>query len=506
MHVSLPACLRPPVDSISWAPPIDVVDTAVRLETAGITDTVAQRDYEQPNVMALAEVCFASLEVAANRKPSTTPPFSKLREYLHGISFALPLVLCCLAMVIFHASLWGGDVSTNMAAAVGLGTVSSFIVTGGIVQATARRGLFLIGVAEHRAAAEFCLKFVRFGVLALAISGVAMVLMARYFTWLQAPFDLAALAFHLCLGLLWLATGILHMVERNIWSAMAVAVGTFIVLVLYRVFGVHLAVAQITGILAAAAVASWASLVFLRAPARKQQSKSYRKASLAFELYVTWPHVVFGASYFLLVFSDRLLAWSVPDFAASSALQFRGDYETALDIALFGFVIQIGNVRTSYVQFFYKLAEAQKGRPLQKRSAFMQDMNDSYRSLSVRCVLLALISSVFVYGAAGHVIPVESERIAPALLWALVGFSALAFALWNTSLLLRLSLTSDVLQAIVPALLLDVAAGYILTRMGGYHYAAAGFAAGATCYAVLSTRSVARRLSAIDYYYYASAT
>jgi hypothetical protein len=506
LHTSLPACLERPVEGTPWDPPIDVLDTTVRLETAGITDAVAKRMYGQPSVRALAEQCFASLEMAIVTEPPVSPQFSRIREYLHGTSFALPLLLCCLAMTFFDASLWGGDVSTNMAAAVGLGTVSSFIVTGGIVQATARRGLFLMGVAEHAAALTFCLKAARIGVLLLVTSGVAMLGMASFFGWLPGPFALAAVAFHLSLGLLWLSTGFLHMLERNLWSAAATGAGTAVVLLMYKVLHVELAVAQIAGILAAAAMAFCAAFILLRKPVRSKPGVAPRGSSLAFELYVTWPHIVFGVAYYLLVFSDRLLAWSVPDFGASSALQFRGDYETALDLALMGFILQIGNVRVSSVEFFHRLIEAQKHQLLLRRDAFIREITELYRRLSTRFVWVAFATSLLVYGLVSKTAVLSGGRTSETFVWALLGFSALVFALWNTSLLLRLSLTSDVLYSILPAIVLNLAGGYILTRLGDYHHAAIGFAAGAICFAVLSTRRVTRALSSIDYYYYASAT
>src|SRR5215469_2186349 len=52
------SCLLPPADDSPWAPPLDSCDVVVRLETAGITDAVAQHEYGYRDAWGLAEACF----------------------------------------------------------------------------------------------------------------------------------------------------------------------------------------------------------------------------------------------------------------------------------------------------------------------------------------------------------------------------------------------------------------------------------------------------------------
>jgi len=87
------------------------------------------------------------------------------------------------------------------------------------------------------------------------------------------------------------------------------------------------------------------------------------------------------------------------------------------------------------------------------------------------------------------------------LLGALAGGSLTVIGLWNTSLLFRLSLPVDVVAAIAPAVAVDLFIGYLLSRLGSYHYAVVGFGAGAGYFAALTTRSLWRRLQSLDYYY-----
>ena len=500
-RAAIPSCLEPPADGSPWAPPLDSCDVVVRLETAGITDAVAQREYGYRNAWRLAEACFPWLRLfpASNVGKSSQ---STLVDYLKGLSFALPLGLCCLAMVVFRFSLWGGDVSPELAVAVGLGTVSSFVTTGGIVQAMARRGLFFLSVRDGATGEAACWTWVRVGAVWLAICGLALFAPCRFYQWLPAPFDWIALAFHLSLGMLWLATGILHMLERNLWSAVATIAGICAVVLLHRTLHAPLVAAQITGIGVAAAFAFSASFGLLRERRRADGGRS-RPWSPGLDLYLAWPHFLFGTLYFLLIFADRLLAWTVPDIAAASPVQFRGDYETALDLALIAFVLQMGGVRASTAAFFRNLVRAQKQHGICERMEFIQHMGQVYARSTVRFVLFGAAVSACVYLAVSHTGSAVHLR-SGTLVWALLGGSVMVIGLWNTSLLFRLSLPVDVVVAVAPAVAVDLLVGYLLSRLGSYHYAVVGFGAGACYFAALSTRSLWRRIKALDYYYFSS--
>ena len=260
--------------------------------------------------------------------------------------------------------------------------------------------------------------------------------------------------------------------------------------------------AQITGITVAASFAFSASFVLLRAR-RRANGGQPRSLPPALDLYLTWPHFLFGSLYCLLIFADRLLAWTVPDISAASPVQFRGDYETALDLALIGFVLQVGGVRASILTFFRNIVHAQRQYEIGARTKFVHHMREAYVRITARFVVFGAAVSVGLYLTVSHVgRPIPALR--DILLWALLGGSLLVIGLWNTSLLFRLSLPVDVVYAIAPAVGVDLVVGYLLTRLGSYQYAVLGFSAGACCFATLTTRSLLWRLKSLDYYYFSS--
>jgi hypothetical protein len=85
-----------------------------------------------------------------------------------------------------------------------------------------------------------------------------------------------------------------------------------------------------------------------------------------------------------------------------------------------------------------------------------------------------------------------------------VGYSLVAWGLLNGLFLFSLARSGLVLRAALPALLVSAGVGIALSRIYDYWYSAAGLAAGALVFALISAWYAIRVLSRIDYYYYAA--
>lgn len=143
MRELFPKCiLPPPSKDAAWSPPLDIRDLVVRLEAEGITASISRSAYGHSDVWSLAEAC---LPLAQAQTPITAPDVKSrlsLRDYVKGMAFAAPLICCCLAVLLFKVSLWGGNLTGNEAASIGIATVAGFVVSGGFVQLIGRQGHF----------------------------------------------------------------------------------------------------------------------------------------------------------------------------------------------------------------------------------------------------------------------------------------------------------------------------------------------------------------------------
>ncbi len=501
MRSHIPECLSGRPDR-PLRRPLDEQDVAVRLEAAGITDGVAQTDWGYATTWELANDCYHSL--AGSDEPF--PPLARrsaLALHLHGMFFALPLVLCCLAMILLKFSLWGGDVPGDVAAAVAAGTVSSFIVTGGIVQAMARQTLFYSGTGEFRMSEVVCWRWYGYGAVTLAATAMLGCGLNSLFAWFPHPLGLTAAGFHLALGLFWLGTGGLYILERSLWVSGVAATGILVVTSLHLGFNLTLVTAQLTGILIAAAIASVAVAYFLRARARADHGRVHRLMPLR-TLYLTAPYITYGCLYYLFLFTDRLLAWTAQTGSSALPLVFRGDYEFPLDLALFAFVVQVGWVHSSTVRFYEHLQARQRICDIAEPADFNRQMQSFYAVRVGRFLIPALGISIAFWAAAWTqgFINGAAARIAFS---GLAAYPFLVVGLWNVSLLFALSLPKAAVAAIALGVGCDLAVGYPLSRLISYDWAVAGFTCGALVFAMFSSIIVLLRFKHLDYFYFASA-
>lgn len=502
MRRDLPDCLNPaPGDR--WRRPLDEQDVAVRLETEGITDRVAQADWGASSTWDVARDAYRRVS-AIEKIEEPIRPSSELVEHIKGMSFALPLALSCLAMLFLSFSLWGGDLPSEVAAAVAIGTVSSFVVTGGVVQAMARQGLFYAGTGELRMSEVTCRRWLINGAAVLLITAVVAISLNYFFEWLPYPLNWTAVAFHLLLGFFWLGTGVLYMLERNLLVSVAAAAGIAAVAGLHLLTGLPLIPAQLIGILLAALLATGLALHLLAKRAEGDSGRVHRLMPMRV-LYLTAPYMAYGCLYYLLLFSDRLMAWTAQTHSASLPLVFRGDYELPLDIALFAFVLQVGWVHSSMLRFYSNVKSAQLVCEVDRVHEFNRTMQRFYGSRLLLFVPLAIAVSGAVWIAAGRAGFLADELSVRVALFALVGYPALVIGLWNVSLLFALSLPKAVLPAVAIATVANGGIGYFLSRALSYEWAVAGFAAGALAFGAISSVTVYRRFRDLDYYFFASA-
>ncbi|MBL8290512.1 MAG: hypothetical protein JNN08_01675 [Bryobacterales bacterium] len=483
-------------------PPLDILDASIRLEVDGVTDAVAKAQYGYDSTLSMAVDAMAAASGTVEALPRLK--INWVTAYLHGVSFAVPVLLCAFSMYWLGYSLWGGDVPGEVASAIAAGTVSSFLVTGGIIQGMARRSLFYLTTGAPGAGAGTCIQWCQGGVALLLVTGLAGLGLNANFGWMPPQLAGLAVAFHASLGLLWLSCGVLYVLGRSAALGVVTLTGLAPVWFCSEVAGWPLVGAQVAGILSAALVATGIAVLVLRL--RMGESKVvYPSNSVARTIYLAGPYFLYGVFYYLFLFLDRLLAWTAGTASLQLPLWFRGDYEVPLDIALVAFVLQVGWVHPSLLGFQDRVDGLRNRFNVARLEAFNRAVSSEYWRRSLLLVLWSMAVSLAVLGATVG-FGVRRAPLTEALVfWALIGYLFLVFGLWNTSLLFSLSLPKPVLEAIGAAVVADLVVGYLLSRVFGYEAAVGGFVVGALVFALLSARGVRSRLQSADYFHYAAA-
>jgi uncharacterized membrane protein len=499
-----PDCLNPQIRANSPSPPLDVFDLSVRLETEGVTDTVARTKYGYPSTWDMADAHYPVPMRPTAPASDCAAPFRGWMEYFRGASFALPLLISCAAMLVFQFSLWGGALAPEAAVSVAVGTVGSFVVSGGFIQATARRGLFYFGCGQFRMCAASSRQWLLWGASAATVVCLLGMVANASFDWMPASYAALAAVFFLGLSLFWLAVGLLYILEQNLLVSASVLTGVAVVVLLHVVFRAALLPSQVAGLLGATAFAIAAFAAVMRRHIRRDTGKA-RPLLLAREIYLAWPYFVYGLLYYLFLFADRILAWTAGTETAPFSVQFRGDYETALDVGLFAFMLQVGWVHYALTTYHRRLKRSLGAFPVSQVSAFSRDLKSFYRRTTLWFFPVAAITALATYSLAQHTGLLNSPLIRTAAIWSLLGFPFLVVGLWNASLLFALSRSTEVLVAIGSACVANLALGYLASRIGSYQDAITGFTAGAVLFAVISGLCCLRTFRRLDYYQYTAA-
>lgn len=496
-----PNCLTAPSQTGSLRPALDAHDLAVRLEMEGVTDEVARTEFGFPSTFALARghlhtVIGGDYPIA---KPAEKP---RLGQFFNGVAFAIPVLICTITSLLYRLSLWGGDLSADLATAVAIGTISSFLVTGGIIQASARRTLFQLQCEHWDEARATCYHWTLLGIKTLVGTlGLGWAL-NQYFRWLPTPIDAVALSFHFFLGLLWLACGILYVLELGWAVGAAVLAGIGVVALLHLGGRMALLNAQLLGVVFTAAIAFALAGIAMRRKRKQQGRGEHFSLRVAHKVA---PYFLYGSCYYLFLFSDRILAWTSHATASSLPLQFRGDYETALDIAMIAFIAQAGWVHMSVLAFYRHLNTAQSGFDIRQATAFNAELLRFYLRRAAWFLPVAIALGLATYLIAVHygLLPTEAMRKVAAV--AVASYPLLVFGLWNTSLFFALSRPAGALGSILASLLVNLMVGYACSRIGQYDDAVYGFAAGSAVFAILTTVGYLRLSRTVDYSHFASA-
>jgi hypothetical protein len=421
------------------------------------------------------------------------------------------MLVCTLSLLTLGFSLWGGDVDNDVASAVAAGTVSSLVVSGGFVQAMARRALFYIGTREAVLAASTCRRWTLGAAAALIAIGAAGLAGNAAVHWMPFPLAATTVSFHLSLGMLWIACGLLYMVELNGWIVGATAAGIATVGLLYRLFGYDLIPSQLAGIWTATALAAFKGASWFEARGGRRRLgqgdwlRSGAGQSLSRELYLAGPYFAYGLLYYLFLFGDRLIAWTAHTNASALPIQFRGDYETALDLAMIAFVLQVGWVHASLVAYQRELARGQARFQINEAPRFNAMLTRFYVRRLGLFAAFGVASSLLVYWIVNMLGLLPFPAMRPVLQTALVAYPLVVWGLWNTSLLFNLSRPAPVIGAAGAGLCTSITLGYLLSRVGGYEAAIFGFLIGSFAFGAFTGIGVMRALRTLDHYHFASA-
>lgn len=507
--------------------PVDRWAVAALLESIGLRDIDARDVYGMADVFALAALVHRralTLEPPPSKEPpGPSGPWHRragrlVTMYVRGSFVGLPMAVQVLAMLVLGFALWSYlRFDETEASAVSVGTIASFVITGGFVQTIGRLGLSYAADGAHRLAEEACRRLVVAGTVAMLVAGLIGFVVNLLTGWFPQWVMALALAYYVLLSILWLLLAVLYTVEHRLGVLATIAFGIGAIWALRTFTPANIYIAHWFGLALAAAMAgTWGWVVLRRRSATvgpEQWDLSLPRLSIL--VYSVAPYFLYGTLYFSLLFLDRVVAWSTGDFRLPLLIWFRTPYELGLDWALITLVLSIALLEYSVHSFARRFIAVQQRSNGLDRAAHNDHYVRFYRRQLLLLAITVFVSVVVTYRVvllADDHRDLEQARdffgspvTFQVFAFGAVAYGLLALALLNVSYFFTLSRPWLALRPLVTAMAVGLVVGFVLSRVVEDWWAVLGLLASTATFAVLTARHALRFMRSMDHVYVSAA-
>jgi hypothetical protein len=497
--------------------PLHVRATTAALESEGLRDVDADRIAPGCNdvfdlgrqvharCLALRAESQPAPAGASVRRPQAA--WKQLgRRYGRGLAYSLPMIAQGFALATLGVSLWGSaGLTSDEQTAIGLALVVSLIAVGPATHAMTRRLYYYYYQYDVRALERTAARWIAgAGAFAVILGGGAALALVAAGQWSSPA---AAFCVYLALQpVMWAANAALFAIRRSIIASLAVLLPTVPVWYGLRI-GLSPLPVHAAGLVAADVLLVAAALVCFRRGARTGASarRPLPRAALpgAVGGYAAW-----GLVYFLLIFLDRLVAWT-----GDGRIAFQPGYEAALQVALIPLLLVLPALEYVLARFGQLLRIATRRVDLDAASVGRRHAIRTMSRLVAGCLgayALLGVGAWFGVHRLGDVLPLHVSQLITqpgterAFVIALIAYGAFVVALGISSAYQLFARPWPMVAAGSLAVVADVVVGLIARSHGGPEMASLGLLAGGLVFMAGMAIVWGRHRRRVDYLWFAA--
>lgn len=503
--------------------PHDIYEIAALLESMGWNDLRVVKEFGASDIFDLAVHILEVLDQHIEESPRTEKKTSRVklgkemfRSFLRGLIFAFPMAVSVSAMLTLKFSLWSYKfLALDKATSIAIGTIVSFVVSGGFTQAIARRGFFYIIQGYYNLAKKSTFQFIWIGFGLSVLISLLMIIIIVVFNMFPFEMTLLIVLFFFFLTSIWLSVTVMYILKKEIVFTGLIILGIIIVYVLFGILKWDILVSQLISLSIVSGLSLLLVLYFFIKEERKQEKDmSLKLPKFSIIIYSVWPYFAYGFLYFFFLFMDRINAWSKNEEFMPYVIWFRGNYELGLDFALLTLIIPMGMSEVIVTKLMKDIEASQKEFLAVESKKLYKKFISSYWRMFGFILVGSTISAYIIYRLTIWYnqisIRVNGEDLLTnevtmfVLFWGIVSYIILSFCLMNAVILFALSQPHFVIKSILPAVMVNMVFGFLLSRWVAYEYAVMGLLLGSIVMLVLTTRFLLKVLNNLDYYLYAA--
>jgi hypothetical protein len=515
--------------------PVNSLQVAALLETAGVTETIAKREYGYDDIFSLAEaVQTALLELGVQLPPAdtrlsggmsasatpTVPPDDRkamLVDYLRGPFSLLPLVLLSWMISVYQAY---GQWSSGRVLILSGATIGSLLVTSGFVQVAARKGSIYLSQGFVLAARRFLARLMAVSLCVVVITAALLAAGGRWLGVLEASDTLLLVAAFVMLSMLWLLSGVLSLLGRVLWFGLGLAIGAVssygaLLAMQAADLRVDLLVPGAAGIGFGTAAIVMGVVIVRALRAEHATTPPQRvvpppRAHLAVALA---PFFVYGIAYLLTVLSGHVGGWVGRLPEGLDRVEGIAASEMGLTLALMGYMLVGGVAEHTMQRFWRRVNVYQAQTSAVSPEGFAESIDGFYRRERLRFGLALLICSAGVAAAVAIAVSLSSgvflgmawtPSLTMVLFSGMAGYGLLAMGVFDTMLLITLSRPRFALEALAVGLSATLIVSFSAGKAISYAYGSLGTVAGGLAFLAMARRRLQHLVQRADYYFYSS--
>lgn len=480
--------------------PHDPLEIAATIESWGLTDRIARR-YGAPTVFALARQLYAKKPRRARvrhqklREDDVQPAVSYLTSFFRGLLFVAPLLAALLSSVTIHFGLWSWTSYTpEEGTSILLALVSSLVVTGPLLLPMVRQGRYytregfpLFAFRVARRISLLSIPILAFLLFVVSVIGVTVPSLAP-----ASPQHF--IGFLLALSFLWLTTAFAYTIERPALLLFSYVGGNFAASLLHTQLGYPIFPSQLAGIVGLGGILF--TLTYFDAWRREKMAKRgqlFRLPNHSVVILANASYMIFGFSYMLLLFLDRILAW----IAAQLSGEFFpfSSYEVGMTISILALLLVGGVMEVVGTHFRGAiLPRALRGEKVRFQRFYIAAIMSFGIAVVLGRVLLGSNETFLPLGRLFMIPQTAVSAVASIMTWGVAAYALIFWGLLQAFLLFELGEMRSVLRILASALFLEIVIGLPLALL--YHplYVLVGMLAAGTLFAVATTVRLLHRL------------
>lgn len=498
--------------------PVDALEVAAMIESTGVTDTRARKEFGANDTFALAEAVFTTLRAkpaAAGvlRSPGSLPKHSSEASSLDTAQRPALAVIPTFALL---TAIWGisasGDWPASQVLALVTGITTGMVCTTGIALALVRRGSALVSLRKLHAVRRFMSWGTATAVGITAIVAFALAIPSwpglQFISANTATFVGAALV----LSVVWTLATFLSLLSASGWTGAALAGGVAAGAGFDRLLSaaeLHLAISATAGLVIAVGLMVRGLQLGLRREIGPVPSTDRTLPHLGFLVLEGLPNGFYGTVAIALFFAIHLIGGLSLGYESAEFLTL----EFGLFLALVPSLLVLGTAERLMRSFWVRTRSLQHTLTVAETSRFSSLAREILRE-NTRRFLLSLVTlsllSVLIVGVLGRIdpftdlVPLGDPRVVAILfLTSLVAYAVFSWAQFTANYCLAFQHWTGPVRAAGTGLIVTVIAGLLIVRTIGYPWLALALGLGSAVYG-WGTRAAAGHVLAHSDHHYAT--